>query len=239
MTLPNTPDPDKSLRRMKRALLIATILLLPTAEAGAVEPAAGTDRRLFIGPSVSTLGLGGEVGYRFNDYLTLRGGGNAFEYGYDDEIDGVDYDIDLGLASAGLVVDVHPFRGGFHLSAGARWNGNGADLDGRPAGPLTIGGTTYAPDEIGRLTGEAEFDSFAPYLGIGYTFVLLDGRFSLALDAGALYQGDPDVDLEATGPIASDPAFQADLEEQREEVEDALEFLRFYPVAALALRYHF
>src|SRR5688572_25347667 len=88
---------------MKRALSTATavLLLLHAAEAGAAEPAAGTDRRLFIGPSVSTLGIGGEVGYRLNDYLTLRGGGNAFGYEYNDEIDGVDYDIDLGLASAG------------------------------------------------------------------------------------------------------------------------------------------
>jgi hypothetical protein len=225
---------------MKRGLLIATTIgLLPAVDAGAVEPAAGADRRLFIGPNVSTLGIGGEVGYRLNDYVTLRGGGNAFGYEYDDEIDGVDYDIDLGLASAGLTLDVHPFRGGFHLSAGVRWNGNDADLDGRAADPVTIDGTTYAPDEIGRLTGEAEFASVAPYLGLGYTFALLDGRLSLALDAGVYYQGDPDVDLEATGPAASDPAVQAELEEQREEVEDALEYLQFYPVATIALRYHF
>jgi len=193
----------------------------------------------YLGPQISTLGFGGEAGVRLNDFLGLRAGGNYFSYDGDEEIDDTDYDFDLDLASAGAVLDVHPFGTGFRLTGGFRWNGNGADLTATPNGTITVGDQTFTAAEAGRVTGEIDFNSFAPYTGFGYQGGLFGNRLLLSFDLGVLFQGDPDVDLDGDGTLANDPAFRAELKNEADEIEDELAFLGFYPVAALTATYRF
>lgn len=49
----------------------------------------------------------------------------------------------------------------------------------------------------------------------------------------------PDIDLFATGPIASDPTFQAHLAEEERGIQDELDILKFYPVLSISLVYRF
>ena len=54
-----------------------------------------------------------------------------------------------------------------------------------------------------------------------------------------LFQGDPDVDLDAEGTSADDPTLQSSLNEEEDDIEDDLQFLGFYPVAAITVTIHF
>jgi hypothetical protein len=194
---------------------------------------------VFVGPVISTLGLGLEAGVRLNEFVGIRGGGNWFGLDFDREIDDVDYDIDATIGSIGALVDLHPFGGGFRLSGGLRLNFTNADLTGRPTTDIEIGDDVFAADEVGTLEGEADVDRVAPYLGIGYAGTLAPG-LSLGFDLGVMYQGSPDVELDSVGGVLSDDAaLEAALADEEEDIEDDLEDFKFYPVIGLALLYRF
>lgn len=221
---------------MRRLWLGLIVLLAAGPDAAADEGRAD----LTIGPDVSTLGIGLQAGLRFNDHVGARIGGNWFEYDFERSYDDVDYDVDLDLGSPGALLDIYPFGGGFRLSGGVRLNFNRADLTGSPNGGFEIGDTTYSADEIGTLDGGVDFNTLSPYLGLGYAAALFDGALELAFDAGTMYHGSPDVSLSASGgSLAGDPAVQADLEEEREAIEDDLDAFRFYPVVGFAITWRF
>ncbi len=195
---------------------------------------------LYVSPAISTLGLGLEVGARLNETFGLRFGGNWFSLEVDREIDDVDYDADATLASLGALVDYHPFQGGFRMSGGLRFNFNKADLTGTPDEDIEIGDTVFDADDVGTLDGDASFDVFAPYIGVGYGAALLDGSLSIGFDLGVMYQGKADVDLDAEdGLLEGDPVLEAELAAEEQDVEDDLEDFQFYPVVGLALVYRF
>ena len=54
-----------------------------------------------------------------------------------------------------------------------------------------------------------------------------------------VFVGAPEVDLTATGPVASDPGFQQDLAEEEQKVSDDLEPFKYYPIVSLGLTYQF
>lgn len=222
---------------MFRAWLTAAVLVL--AVMGPADAAEG-ESGFAIGPHVSTLGLGVEGSAKLSDNLVLRLGGSYFAIGVGEGIDGISYNVDLTLASAGGALDLHPFGNGFLVSAGVFWNGNGADFDATPTSSVTIGNSTYTPTQVGRLDGEIEFNPVAPYVGIGWDASHFgDGALSFRFRAGLFYMGKPDVTLRSTGTLASNAAFQADLAREETNMEDELEILGFYPAATIGFTYRF
>jgi hypothetical protein len=214
---------------MFRKLLLASALAISAAcatPAQAVEP--------LVGAKIGTLGIGADAGVRLNDRFGVRLNGNAFSFSDSREISDIDYDADLDLRTIGLLGDWHPFGGGFFLSGGAYWNGNKADLTGKPNGSVEIGNTTYTAAQAGSLRGDVDFQKFAPYLGLGYYGTLFAG-FSLGVEVGALYMGSPKVSLTSNSPLVS----ASDLEVERRKVEDDIDDLRFYPVLMLGASYRF
>ena len=203
------------------------------------EAARADTPTFFLGPQISTLGFGGEAGIRFNPFIAIRGGGNYFATEFDTEFTDIEYDVDFQLASAGGVVDIHPLGNGFRLSGGIRWNGNKADLSAKPNGSIEIGGTTFTAAQVSRIEGNVDFNNFAPYAGLGFQSGFFGDRVSIAFDVGVLFQGDPDVDLDAKGSLSNDPNLRRELKEEEDDIEDDLEFLGFYPVAALTVTVHF
>jgi hypothetical protein len=207
-----------------------------------VATAAGAGE-VSLGVAASTLGVGAEVGYSFNDHLALRGGGYAFSYSDNGEEGGIEYDGDLELRSGGLFLDWHPFGGSFTLTGGVLANGNEVDATGEP-GPgdiYDIGGITFTSAEVGRLGAEADFDSVAPYLGVGWrSRGGEDGGFGVSIDLGVLFQGSPDVSLDSSGgTLSGDSNLQQALRQEENELEDDLDDYEFYPVLALGLSYTF
>jgi hypothetical protein len=199
------------------------------AAALAPQPAKA---QLFGGANVGTLGVGADLGFHITDFVGVRATGSYLQFDISRSLGGVNYDLDLNFVSAGGVIDFYPLAllplgDGLRLSAGMRWNGNEVDFSTSTSTAVQIGGTTYAVGT--RLDGNIEFGEVAGYAGIGYVFTPAP-FIRVALDAGVLLQGAPNVTLRTTNPLVS----AADLRAEEAQIEDDLKFLRYYPVITLS-----
>ena len=126
-----------------------------------------------------------------------------------------------------------------YWSAGVYSNGNEFQMvNDDNAGNLNIGGSDYPGAAVGTLTSVTSFGSTSPYLGIGFDFSLA-GKVGLNLDLGVLWQGEPEVTLEADGLLGSDDDFRAALELERQELEEEVSDFKAWPVISLGFVYNF
>jgi hypothetical protein len=166
--------------------------------------------------------------------LALRGSGNTLNLSIERGLDGTAYDADAEPRAGGALVDWYPGLGGFRLSGGLRINGNSLEVTAQPAQAAGTGASSSASGPSGRLAGSADFNRFAPYLGVGWQGSAMGGRMLVGLDFGALYQGKPDVRLTSTGTGPAD-----DVAREARAVEDELGGFRFLPVISLTFTYRF
>jgi len=193
-----------------------------------------------IAVKASTLGAGVELTKQIFPSINVRLGVNGYDYEYNGKKREIDYDIDLKLFSAAGLIDWYPFSGDFRLTAGALWNGNKIDLQAKPMTSYIIGDTTYTPSQVGSLKGSIEFNSVAPYAGIGWGNAASKSRkWGITFDLGVVYQGSPDITLTADGTLASNAAFLAELENEKLRLEDSLDEYEYYPVVSLGIYYRF
>lgn len=214
--------------------LFYAALLLPLA----FTPAAAASDGLFAGGKISTLGAGGEIGIALTENFSLRASATTFSYDFNETLDGIESDLELDLGALGVQLDLHPFANGFFLSGGAFNNFNEVTTRAMPAAPIEIGNTIYQPAEIGVIEGVGTFDDTVGYLGIGHVWGV-HNRWQFVAEAGAYFQGAPTIVYTATGLLAQDPAFLADLEAEASAAQADLEDLDTYPVLSLALRRRF
>ncbi|QNN65574.1 hypothetical protein H9L12_03055 [Sphingomonas rhizophila] len=213
----------------------ALVVLGLAAPAAAQESSGGFS----AGVTGGTLGIGPEVGYRMSDNFGVRGNVTFLGISRNVDSDDISYDGDLKLKSGGVMVDVHPFGGGFRLSAGARVNRNRVKLVAKPTDDVEVGDETYTPEEVGTLSGTVKANKLAPTLTLGWGGGLSRG-LKVGIEAGGMFQGSPTVkDLRATGLLASDPDFQASLRREEEEVEDDIDKFKIYPIVQLSIGYRF
>ena len=217
---------------MKKYLFIASVLFLGIPGANA--------QSIAIGPTVSTLGIGGEIPIRLNRSFVLRLGGNYLSYGINKDMGDLNYDLKIDFASAGVSLDFHPFRNGLLISGGYFWNNNHIALAATPAQDAVIGGMTFTPAEIGTMKGELNFGKFAPFLGIGYdsTFYT-EGALSFSLRFGAFLINDATVSLTADGMSAMDPTFLAELRAEEQNLQNDVNDFGIYPVISIGIKYRF
>jgi len=219
---------------MRLRLLLAG-LVFPLFSGTAMAEDEG---RIFAGPRLSTLGVGGELGVHLNDHLALRGSATLFSHDFTETLDGVESEVELDLGAVGGQLDLYPFGGAFFVSAGAFSNLNELFTSAQPASPVEIGDTVYAPAEIGRIEGVGGFNDIAAYVGLGGEWRM--GRnWSVVAEGGAYFQGAPEIDLQTSGILSNDPAFIADLEAEARSYTDELDRLEAYPVLSLTLRRRF
>jgi hypothetical protein len=217
-------------------LLSGALMALP---APAADPATGGVAAAVVG---STLGIGGEVAYRWNGQFGTRIAGYAFSYSDSGTESGINYDADLDLSSFGAYLDWYPFLHGLRVTAGWFAADNGIDVVGRPGqgGSYDIGGTTFTAAQVGTLSGNADLGSSAPYLGLGWQFGAGGKGFHVNLDAGVLFQDSPTVQLTSTGGTQSgNPQLTQALDSESRDLEDELDKLELYPVISLGLGYRF
>jgi hypothetical protein len=216
---------------MRRFLMTTISVLALTAS---VAQAETSHDGFSFGPSVSTLGAGGELGYRFHDYFGLRGKVQALNaYDGDGEADDINYEYDVKLFTAGAVADYYPLAGGLRLTVGAYYNDNRVTANNTGGSTITVGGVPV-PITENQITADGHYNRVAPYLGVGYDGQLGSG-FAIGFDLGVLYQGRAKVDVRRNNPLI--PA--DDAEDVREEIKDAMNKLKVYPVVGLNLLYKF
>lgn len=210
------------------ASLLAALMLMPSS---AVANGFG------VGASVGTTGATLEAKFAPNDRIMLRGNFNYLEFNTDQDYDGIDYDGDLNLTTFGGFVDVAPFGNAFVLSGGAYFGNKTLDLLATPSSDVTIGGQVFTPEQVGTLTGEAELNSVAPYVGIGFdSFATSRSDWSFNARAGVMFTGSPDVELvSANGTLSQDPILLNELRAEVQNIEDDAENFKYYPVISLGV----
>ncbi|MBI5664505.1 MAG: hypothetical protein HZC49_05405 [Nitrospirae bacterium] len=220
----------------KTVLVVAVFMMLLSSNVYA--------ERFALGLKASTLGVGVEAEGNVNDTV---GGRIGFNYltpqNYSGELDDIEYEFDIESKNVLAVLDWHPFSGSFRLSAGAVFNDTSFDSTAKfsdSAEPVDIGGTEYAPADIGNLKGDIEFNKVSPYIGLGWdTSIGKSNRFAFLSDIGVVFQGSPNIELSADGPISTNATFQKDLAQEEEDYQDDLNKFKYYPVIALGIGYRF
>ncbi len=204
-------------------------------------PAQADPGDISLGLKAGTLGGGIEATMGMTDVFNVRIGANYLTFTSSETVNDVDYDLDLDFNSLSLLLDWHPLNGIFRITGGAMINGNELALSGKSKNSSHIGDHDYSAAQIGTITGTMEFDEFAPYLGIGWSTVHPQEKgWGIALDLGVLFQGSPTISsLTATGPLAGNAAFLADLEKEKQEIEDDIDSYRYYPVVSVIATYKF
>lgn len=220
---------------MKRTLTLAALA------AGAGMGAGAAHGQIAIGAGIGTTGGTVEAQVQVAPFIQIRGGYNYFEYSVDDSYDDIEYSGDLDLTTMGAFVDLRPFGGSFIVTGGAYFGGKTLGLSALPGQTYEIGGVTYSAAQVGNLAADVDLEETAPFAGLGWdTTFQGDGNIGFKFIAGAMFTGSPQVNLTSTGgSLSNDPTFQAELAEEEQNLQEAIDDFKVYPVvqAGLTLRF--
>lgn len=160
----------------------------------------------------------------------------------------VAYDFKASLRTVDALLDWHPMRTGFRLTGGLVYNNNVVDGVGLPSRITTFSfeNGSFSTSQIGKLIGRIDFDSVAPYLGIGWSVPDSGRGWSASSDLGVMYQGSPRTNLTfggcslpGTGCALVANALTPLLAAETRRVDDELRTYRFFPVLRVGVSYRF
>jgi hypothetical protein len=212
------------------AAALAAILALTAA------PVVPAD--IGINPRASTLGVGAQLTWGVNDSVSIGFEANRFDKDINDSYGGINYRYGIDSNSFAVLGHWYPagkggvfrFTGGLYRND-SKVNGTAALTSGSS---YTIGNNTYTAAQIGTLTGTAAFDKNAPYVGIGWGGRPGE-RFGFTFDLGAMYVGAPRVSLSTSGGVVT----AADLEIERQQVENDFRSFKWFPLVAVGVYVRF
>ena len=138
---------------------------------------------VFFDINAGTQGVGFNIGYEFNRYFKLRFRSGFMSYNYSDDWNEMDFEAKFNGNNRGLILDVHPFAGKFHVSAGLNFNPIKLEAKGHmdgsqyagdfdPSKIYELGNTQYRLQDgtlEGWVFGKYSWRSCQPYLGIGWS----------------------------------------------------------------------
>ena len=212
------------------------------------EFGGGPDQHPAAGLFVSTLGPGLALTFPlYGRSFNLRALVSQAPYSTQRSMGGVNYDLDLHQEDYAGLLDWYPFAGKFHITGGVFAHRTWADGTAQPNQPITIGGQTYTPAQVGVLRARVEYPhSTAPYLGVGWgNAAAPNRRWSFNADLGLMLTEQPRVHLVADSPAAQvNPALQAALDSSLRDEEqnidnNNLNHFRFWPVLSVGGSYQF
>lgn len=203
---------------------------------------------------LSDIGAGAEIGYRWDNKWGLRLGHLLGELDLDFDADDTNgfqgdeltYESDVDLENSYLLADWHPWNRYFRVSTGLFLNNSKAKVVTRCEAQALIPGTEscefgnsrFPAAILGDVTTKVDFDTVAPYLGIGWGHRPESG-FAFNVDLGVIYLGTASVDMSSSGSCNSDDQCREQIESEEREIEKELEDYRFLPFAALGVSYLF
>lgn len=151
-----------------------------------------------------TLATFRQLGSMLTDFLGITKSDNA-------------YDHNANQQFLAFKVDWYPSEDAQgYLSLGLGYNKINDSIRGLelPLGGYTIGANHYSASQVGMLHGALKYNSFAPYIGYGWgNPVAKNKEWGMLLDVGLIYQGRPQVELNATGSV-----LQSDLTAERAKI---------------------
>lgn len=214
----------------------------PSQEAKPTEQTSKTPAKTSgwaITPEISTLGVGATVTKSVTPNINAKVGISGLGISRDFTESGINYDAKLNLFNVSTLVDYHPWqKSGFRLTGGLVFQDNNIEGTGKAqAGDkITIGGTEYTLAAGETVKTKVSLpNTVAPYLGIGWGNAVKPGkRWGFSANLGVMFAGSPKVELTAPNGVS-----EADIEAERKQLEDDLDWLSIYPVFSLGVSYQF
>lgn len=194
-------------------------------------------------PGIYTLGYAHSMGASWGLRGDYAGGLSWSGSGTDN---GVSYDATLKASRAGLYADWFPFGGSFRLVGGITSNDMKVDINAVGTGNATINGKTVDMSNIdgagtrGRFNVQAKYPAATPYLGIGWGHhASAEKGLGFYADLGVTFGTfTAEVDTNLVG-AAGGSITQADVDKQKQEMNDSLAGVKMLPSVSLGLRYRF
>jgi len=226
----------------KTILCHALVALLGSAATATAQSTSPAPARFAISLDGGTTGIGGSLWFTASDRFTITLGYGALDVDEDYSTDEADYTGTAKLANGHAFLNWHPFKGGFHLTGGAILADDKFDAVAMPAAGATyeFDGVQYPASAVGNLTANVLIaDDIVPYAGLGWSTSPRKEGLGFFLDLGVMFSGSVTTELTADGPLASDPTFQQNLEQERQDLQDELDQYKIFPVVRLGLLYRF
>ena len=221
---------------------LAALFAAPFAFAQpALGPALSADR-FAVGATVGTDGVGGDVEYGVNRFVTLRGRGSYLNFDYSGDSGQVHYNAKVKLSEGGGFADLHPFANPFVVSVGAVAGPRRADVTLFYRKNVTIDGVSVTPGQLGEGAGRADLSSPAPFVGVGFDNTFTHrGHFGFKFTAGVAFSHPPDAQLAPISGLAlQTPSLIAPYISSVEyDVRHDGEFLAYYPQVSAGVTYRF
>lgn len=195
---------------------------------------------------VGTNGFGLGVATAVNGKLGLRTGVDTFKFNTTQTDANGDYGINFKLLNVSGLADWYPWAGKFRTTLGAVYNGNKASITAQPSGgTYTFNGTNYTAAEVGSFSGEMTFNSFVPYLGLGWgNPAAQDKQWGMTMDVGILIQGAPKISNSVTcgtaivgTQVCTD--LRNDVAAGATKLEGELKTFKVLPVLSVGVSYRF
>lgn len=234
---------------MKRVMTASVLALGVMLGQGVSAQEATTGQQLidkvYLTAGLQGIGIGLGKSYSENIGFRVDLNGGSLDDDYNES--GTMYRGKLELQSAGGYVDYFPFSGGFRVTAGLAYFGSDLSLSAAGDGtgqPADIGGTQVVLTPGDRIDATVEWPSVAPYLGIGFGHGhSKNSGLYLGADLG-VYIGDFKSSLTVSPSLrakllAAGGNPDADIQRERDELEDAVSGLGFVPSLQLYVGYRF
>jgi hypothetical protein len=221
---------------------------------------------LSVGLRASTMGIGLQAATPINDYFKLRAGIDFIGFKtstFDIELDDSDrifeeafgympnYKMkgELNFTNGNVLVDFHPTKGIFHLTAGVFIGANKLKANGFLANPDTGEPATLRPEvsewpdvdfDGHRLTlDDANLDAtlqlgktIKPYFGLGLGRAIANKRVAFKFELGMIYQGD--YSLKQNGKKLD---VVSNASESFEDIDTYTQWLKWWPMLNFQLSY--
>lgn len=220
-----------------KKLTISSLLILFLLALG-LSSSTAQDKSIGLALKSSTMGLGGDVVFRFHEKMTARIGYDALNFNYPVSINESDIEfaanLNLKAGTISALYDYYLLKGLF-VTAGIAINNFGIYATGNAESGMPFGDITVPKEKVGSFDISIEPSmKISPYLGLGFGKTL-GKKLGFAFELGTFYQGSPDFTLITDGLIA--PTSNPDLG-QEQLLESQFSQYYLYPVLKLSLSYN-
>ena len=199
------------MRRLAGAWFALALVAVPAAAR------AGLFSSVSAGVHASTIGHGITLEKPLLYDFSVRVTTGTLSVSEEARYDGNPYISTTHYSNVGVIADYRPYAGRYRISGGLVFGNDRVDnVLGDVGAMVRIGNGLYPVAGTGSVNARVRFDRPSLYAGIGTGTGLVRG-LALEFDGGVLVRNGT-ATASASGPLANDPAFRADLERLRGEL---------------------
>jgi hypothetical protein len=193
---------------MSRTAAAASLALALAAFPAAARADAFSS--ISFGAHVSDIGAGITLEKPLLYDLSVRIETNNLSVSQQIDYDEVHYNSTSRFQNVGVIADFRPYAGRYRISGGLLFGNDHIDNTAQPSGStIQVGNGVYPTSGTGIVSSRVNFSRPALYAGVGTGTGLIKG-LALTFDAGVIVRNGT-ATATATGPLITDPRFQADL----------------------------